>query len=832
VFLTEGVIGSVNTAIKRAHDVVEPLLQPPDESPSDVRSRATLLAAAVGILLGFFCYACSRYTWWAVRAEYFPQWLARHELHDFDMASIMPCCDPGFWWWLPQLPSWAAILASVRKSTSRCWGGLVRRLRAIFCSCCARKGSKKGGDRESLLESGGLRSDRPTSARGPGSARGRSKSPPGGKAAKTKASLMNKTCEGIAACFGSCFGGISGCLSSCTGAIGGRVYEWWSSLRACWKSFLLSRAQQKGANFELHHRFLAWKDKALAMSTAQRQARRAISRMVNKHSHLMFDQWHTTTVRAIHRRNAMAKVLGGLVMREEKRGFNQWAFIIKETKRKMQQMQATLRRASPEGKEKLKALYVFRDNAIEMQQMRKAMMAFTNHAMVACFNTWRARMARAKAKHDKIKKALARMSPEGRAMLKVIEKLQDIQRAVKAMDRAVRSFRMAGPRKAFNVWKTMQGMRIQTLQSTVWLAAQRGHRVGTLQEMFESIEPELVNELITMQDDMGMTPMLWAAKRGFSDVVEVLCAFSSDLETLISAQDPDGSAALHHAARKGHNEIVQLLLSSGAPVNATNDDKSTALHWAARKNNTEAIRMLVEAGCDIEARNKWGATALDNAMFAEHHGAISLLSSDPAMRKAAESKLALERKLRPTDEERQAKLEELAADALARREAGRARMVGLVEQREALEAAAKDRAQGERRMRNADNALSKALTPAAAKKSNADKARPWLDYTQADFEALEAAVAEARDAGCDGHVVYSERLRQGVLRLDQVRAAVAAGTLNLTAGAGPAFGYSPGPQPSDRGQRDFSHRSPSLEKESPIDRTLRKQRLAAMKGKK
>ena len=60
-----------------------------------------------------------------------------------------------------------------------------------------------------------------------------------------------------------------------------------------------------------------------------------------------------------------------------------------------------------------------------------------------------------------------------------------------------------------------------------------------------------------------MTPLLWAAKRGFADVVEVLLAFGADGSDLIAAQDAEGSTALHHAARKAHNEVVALLINAG-----------------------------------------------------------------------------------------------------------------------------------------------------------------------------------------------------------------------------------------------------------------------------
>ena len=70
----------------------------------------------------------------------------------------------------------------------------------------------------------------------------------------------------------------------------------------------------------------------------------------------------------------------------------------------------------------------------------------------------------------------------------------------------------------------------------------------------------VVEALIHATDELGMTPLLWAAKRGFADVVEVLLAFGGAHEDLMAAQDAEGSTPLHHAARKAHNDIVTLLL--------------------------------------------------------------------------------------------------------------------------------------------------------------------------------------------------------------------------------------------------------------------------------
>lgn len=397
-------------------------------------------------------------------------------------------------------------------------------------------------------------------------------------------------------------------------------------------------------------------------------------------------------------------------------------------------------------------------------------------------------------------------------MLKVLEKLKDIQRAAAALRRALTAFTGAGERKAFNTWKTLQSRRSGAMQSTVWLAAQRGHRVAALQEMLEALDPSEIDELIRSTDELGMTPLLWSAKRGFGDTVEVLLAFGGDRAEVIAAQDADGATALHHACRKGHNEIAQLLIAAGAPTNAVNHDKSTPLHWAARKNNVAGLRSLINSGADLDVKNKWGATALDNAKFADHMEAIALLATDQVTRKAAENKLILERKLRPTEEERAAKLAELAGDALARREANKARLEGISSVREAAEMAAKEKAQLERRQRTADKTLAAAMAAASGLTSRSSGGgglfggQPQVDPV---VETLERAVQEARDAG-NGETKGSlaERLRVAEGKIAQLSAGDALSTTS----------------------RQISHRSPGgAAQESPIERTLRRQKLAAMK---
>jgi hypothetical protein len=279
-------------------------------------------------------------------------------------------------------------------------------------------------------------------------------------------------------------------------------------------------------------------------------------------------------------------------------------------------------------------------------------------------------------------------------MLMALEKLHEHALFVHKVESAARGFLYGNVRRGFMTWAGLRQEKLVHQQQVVWLAVQRGHRVGALQEMFEEITPSVIEELIQMKDAQGTTPLLWASKRGFGDIVEVLLAFSSDLESVVGARDADGCCPLHHAARRHHNEIVAMLLDAGADVHAKNSvDKSTALHWAARKDNGVAIQMLLEAGADREAQNSWGATPLDNALFAKCWRAVQLLATDAETLRAAAEELAIERIVRPTAEERHEKLAKLAMNTMVQRENRRQKLEAQHQAREQQQATRHERQQ-------------------------------------------------------------------------------------------------------------------------------------------
>ena len=218
-------------------------------------------------------------------------------------------------------------------------------------------------------------------------------------------------------------------------------------------------------------------------------------------------------------------------------------------------------------------------------------------------------------------------------------------------------------------------------------------------------------------------------------------------------------------------------------------------------------------------------------------GSIALLATDAATRKAAETKLILENKLRPTEEERAAKLAELASDALARREANRERLASTQAAREEKEAATKSRAQLERRQRNADRALAMLMATGGGNGSSKSGGPPgalpaaegWVAGAD-EVGDLERAILESKAAGnMELKGQAAERVRVAELRLSQLRTerGLEGTPVAVAAASSPSMGSPVG----GAAAKLNSHRTPggSASKESDIERTLRRQQLQGMK---
>jgi hypothetical protein len=136
-----------------------------------------------------------------------------------------------------------------------------------------------------------------------------------------------------------------------------------------------------------------------------------------------------------------------------------------------------------------------------------------------------------------------------------------------------------------------------------------------------------------------------AARRGFADVVERLCARGADLEILQgagehtalcdaadqkhldcvkvllarganpNAPDSNGMAPLHHAAhhfdedRARMRPCVEALLDGGAKIDLQDGNQRTALHWAIDERSADVAELLIARGANLDLRNWANETA-------------------------------------------------------------------------------------------------------------------------------------------------------------------------------------------------------------------------------
>jgi ankyrin repeat protein len=146
--------------------------------------------------------------------------------------------------------------------------------------------------------------------------------------------------------------------------------------------------------------------------------------------------------------------------------------------------------------------------------------------------------------------------------------------------------------------------------TTLMLAAWYGHT---------AIVQALLNKgaKVNMKSDSGKTALMAASFQGNTEIVKLLkrveginskllaairnyniykvCALLNKGATT-NADDEDGQTALMFAARKGYMDIVQILLAKGADVKAKSHYGATALMWAEMNRHYEIAELLKKAG--------------------------------------------------------------------------------------------------------------------------------------------------------------------------------------------------------------------------------------------
>ena len=134
-----------------------------------------------------------------------------------------------------------------------------------------------------------------------------------------------------------------------------------------------------------------------------------------------------------------------------------------------------------------------------------------------------------------------------------------------------------------------------------------------------------VGRNMELKDDLGWTPLIWAAMNGQEAVVRLLIE-RDDVD--INAKDRDGRTPLIFAVVNGHEAVARLLIErDDVDINAKDSIGWTPLICAAKSGHEAVVRLLIERDdVDINARGgTYGQTPLIYAASYGHMAVVRLL---------------------------------------------------------------------------------------------------------------------------------------------------------------------------------------------------------------
>ncbi|MCJ1432221.1 hypothetical protein MMC27_001577 [Xylographa pallens] len=148
-------------------------------------------------------------------------------------------------------------------------------------------------------------------------------------------------------------------------------------------------------------------------------------------------------------------------------------------------------------------------------------------------------------------------------------------------------------------------------------AATKGH------EAVVSLFLERKDVQVNSRDHIGRTPLSWAAVNGHEAVVRLLLA-RKDVQ--VNSKNNYNFTPLLLAAKDGHEAVVRLLLArKNVQVNLKDDDNSTPLFWAAENGHEAVVKLLLEKDAQADSKDSDGRTPLSYAARWGYEKVVKLL---------------------------------------------------------------------------------------------------------------------------------------------------------------------------------------------------------------
>ncbi|HPD65900.1 MAG TPA: ankyrin repeat domain-containing protein [Bacteroidia bacterium] len=151
-------------------------------------------------------------------------------------------------------------------------------------------------------------------------------------------------------------------------------------------------------------------------------------------------------------------------------------------------------------------------------------------------------------------------------------------------------------------------------------AAYNGNESGVIQALLHKAN-------IEAETEKGVTALLYASQRGFTDIVKILIFNGADVHHAAK----DGTTPLLAAAMFNHLDIVTYLYEKGAKPEAANQWGITALHYAAAYGYDSLAAFLLRIGFNTELKDNEGNTALMIASYTGNDSIVVRLLSAGAM---------------------------------------------------------------------------------------------------------------------------------------------------------------------------------------------------------
>lgn len=123
----------------------------------------------------------------------------------------------------------------------------------------------------------------------------------------------------------------------------------------------------------------------------------------------------------------------------------------------------------------------------------------------------------------------------------------------------------------------------------------------------------------------GFTPLLWTAREGMKEAVELLLSHGANPNHLDVWM---GANAGHKAAYWGRTEVMKLLVKTKMDINARGlSNGYTPLHDAVSGGHLETATVLLNAGAKLDLHGHDGLTGLDIAQANGNEALVQLLSA-------------------------------------------------------------------------------------------------------------------------------------------------------------------------------------------------------------